>query len=135
MKQTLFSWGRGRDGALGRGSPLVDSLVPEPVPSLSAVAIVAMSAGASTSLAVSRDEGKLYTWGNNHRELVGPISLFEARDGKMEAWPVRLSVRGTSPIPCTEYASSRHMKAHHIDWLLPVQAGCAAWATRRRATG
>ena len=53
---TVFSWGRGRDGALGRGT-LLDGFSPEPVAAAAREAVAVVSAGASTSLAVSRDGG------------------------------------------------------------------------------
>jgi len=68
----LWSWGKGRDGQLGCSDDLRDGHFPRPVGgALSGVAIGAMSAGASVSLATTAKDGALYVWGNNSRGLLG----------------------------------------------------------------
>ena len=68
----LWAWGKGRDGQLGCSDDLKDGHFPRPVGGpLSGVAVGAMSAGASVSLATTAKDGALYVWGNNSRGLLG----------------------------------------------------------------
>ena len=63
--------------------------MPAPVPTLQNVAIARVAAGASTSLAVDRDEGKLYCWGNNARGLCGLGDREEENNRLKNAFKVR----------------------------------------------
>ena len=58
---TLFSWGRGSEGALGHGN-LLHQRTPRQIEALSGVHIAQLSAGAFHSAAVTAD-GQLFMWG------------------------------------------------------------------------
>lgn len=66
---TVWSWGMGWDGQLGRGDGLYeDENLPAPVPGLSNV--VAMAAGAA-NCAVVRSDGTVWTWGHGWSGKLG----------------------------------------------------------------
>jgi hypothetical protein len=50
VRKTIWSWGKGRDGALGRGDT-IDGHTPKPIKSLELVPMSVVSAGSSVSLA------------------------------------------------------------------------------------
>lgn len=66
---SLLAWGKNRNGQLGDGL-LTDSAVPVPVTLPRGVRVVAVSAGAVFSLALTSD-GRVLAWGKNNRGELG----------------------------------------------------------------
>ena len=73
---TLYSWGRGANGQLGRGTT-TDATAPVQVTMTGVLAggtITAVGAGANRSF-VLKSDGKVYGWGDNTNGLLGSGSL------------------------------------------------------------
>lgn len=73
---TVWTWGQNAFGQLGLGSPILRTATPVQVQNLSEVTAVA--AGASHTVAV-RNDGTVWTWGNNNTGQLGDGTTIERR--------------------------------------------------------
>ena len=66
----FFTWGKGEGGFLGHGEDLSNQLLPKKVEALAGQRVVAVSAGALHSLAITADGG-VFTWGRGEYGCLG----------------------------------------------------------------
>ena len=67
----VYTWGKCHYGQLGHGEMDEDEHSPRPVESLKGIAISCVVGGDSHVLAVTRDEGRVYTWGLGYYGTLG----------------------------------------------------------------
>lgn len=72
---TVWAWGWNANGALGDGSTVIKRSVPAPIPSLSGITAIAAN-GSSHSITLKND-GTVWTWGENFYGQLGDGSFVE----------------------------------------------------------